>query len=290
MHIGSKFVVSAFALLAIVADIEGARAVEQFSNASLIGTYAVADTGRGGQTPQAGVSVATYDGKGSFSGVTIQDVPGRTFRERVFVRAPFTGTYSLSESGEGTGTISMTMPDGSPQEVKIALVITKSAKKNGATVADEFAFMYEQLGPTTANLLTLQASRLPDDGKFTNASLKGAYAYTLLGQGGPVPQAGLGLMNYDGEGQFTGSATVNLPGRAYGERAFVSAPFVRPYTVNADGTGTATPPGESDIVFVITKVDVVEGVKLGKEVFFIVREINPATGNLLTGVITRLSD
>ena len=44
------------------------------------------------------------------------------------------------------------------------------------------------------------------------------------------------------------------------------------------------------MVFVITKADVVEGVKLGKEVFFIVREINPATEDLLTGVITRLSD
>lgn len=290
MHIGSKFAVSAFALLAIVADIEGARAVEQFSNASLIGNYAVANIGHGGHTPQAGVSVATYDGKGSFSGFTIQDLAGHTFRDRVFVRAPFAGTYSISESGEGTGTITTTMPDGSKHDVIIAMVITKSTKKDGAEVAEEFAFMHEQLLPTSANLLTLQATRLPDDGKFTNASLKGEYAYTLLGHGGAVPQAGLGLMNYDGKGRFTGNATVNLPGRSYGERAFVSAPFVRPYTVNADGTGTATPPGESDIVFVITKADVVEGVKIAKEVFFIVREINPATGDLLTGVITRLSD
>ncbi len=264
--------------------------MEQFSNASLIGDYAVANIGHGGQTPQAGVSVATYDGKGSFSGVTIQDVPGHTFRERIFVKAPFTGTYNVSESGEGTGIITTTMPDGSKHDVRIALVITKSARKDGAVVAERFSFIHEQLMPTTANLLTLEANRLPDEGKFTNASLKGEYAYTLLGHGGSVPQAGLGLMTYDGEGQFTGSATVNLPGRSYGERAFVSAPFVRPYTVDADGTGTATPPGESDIVFVITKADVVDDLKLGKEVFFIVREINPATGDLLTGVITRLSD
>jgi hypothetical protein len=65
---------------------------------------------------------------------------------------------------------------------------------------------------------------------------------------------------------------------------------VRPYTVNADGTGTATPPGESDIVFVITRAEVVDGVKLGTDVFFIVRELNASTGNLLTGMITRLSD
>ena len=264
--------------------------MERFNNASLVGTYAVANIGHGGQTPQAGVSVATYDGKGSFSGVTIQDVPGHTFTERVFVTVPFTGTYSVSESGEGAGSITTKMPDGSTHEVRIALVITKSAKKNGATVAEKFAFMHEQLFPTTANLLTLEATRLPDEGKFTNASLKGQYAYTLLGHGGPVPQAGLGLMTYDGEGQFSGRATVNVPGSRYGERSFVSAPFVRPYTVDADGIGTAKPPGESDIVFVITKAEVVDDVKLGQEVFFIVREINPATGDLLTGVITRLSD
>src|SRR5512134_1070444 len=121
--------------------------MERFSNARLIGTYAVANIGHGGQTPQAGVSVATYDGKGSFSGVTVQDVPGHTFTERVFVTVPFTGTYSVSESGEGAGSITTKMPDGSTHEVRIALVITKSAKKNGVTVAEKFAFMHEQLFP-----------------------------------------------------------------------------------------------------------------------------------------------
>ena len=93
--------------------------MEQFNDASLVGTYAVANIGHGGQTPQAGVSVATYDGKGSFSGVTIQDVPGHTFTERVFVTVPFTGTYSVSESGEGAGSITTKMPDGSTHEVRI---------------------------------------------------------------------------------------------------------------------------------------------------------------------------
>lgn len=40
-------------------------ALERYSNASLIGTYAAADIGYGGQTLQAGVSVTTYDGKGT---------------------------------------------------------------------------------------------------------------------------------------------------------------------------------------------------------------------------------
>ena len=209
-----------------------------FNNASLRGSYAVVDIGRGGQTPQASVSVTTYDGKGSFSGVTVQDVPGRTFRERVFVRASFRGTYNVGENGTGTGVITTTLANGSTSDVNIALVITKSAKIGDDAVAGEFSFIHEQLGSTTGNLLTHQATRLPDEGKFTNASLRGEYAYTLLGRGGPLPQAGLGVMSYDGVGRFTGNVTLNIPGVAWGDRSFfVSAPFVRPYTVNADGTG-----------------------------------------------------
>jgi hypothetical protein len=269
---------------------ERTTAPRRFNNASLKGNYAVVDIGHGGQTPQAGVSVTTYDGQGSFSGVTVQGVPGRTFRERVFARASFRGTYNVGENGAGAGAITTTFPDGSTSDVNIALVITRSARIGDDTVAQEFSFIHEQLGAMTGNLLTLQATRLPDEGKFTNASLRGEYAYTLLGHGGPLPQAGLGVMSYDGEGRFTGNATVNIPGAAWGDRSFVSAPFVRPYTVNADGTGTATPPGESDIVFIITRAEVVDGVKLGTDVFFIVRELNASTGNLLTGMITRLSD
>jgi hypothetical protein len=102
-------------------------------------------------------------------------------------------------------------------------MFTKAANIGGAIVAEEFAFMHEQLGAASGNLLTLRATTLPDEGKFTNASLRGEYAYTLLGHGGPAPQAGLGVMTYDGQGQFTGNATVNLPGSSYGERSFVSA-------------------------------------------------------------------
>lgn len=269
---------------------EGAQAREEFTNASLKGDYTTVNIGRGGYLPQAGISVASYDGKGNFSGTTIQDVPGPGNRERVFLKAPFNGTYKVDGNGTGTGTITTNFPDGSKHQVNIVFVITEAEVLNGVKIATEFSFIHETLSPATGNLFTLVTTRLPDGGKFTNASLNGNYAYTLVGQGGPVPQSGLGVMIYDGAGRFTGTATVNLPGPLFGERTFVTAPFVRPYVVNADGTGTATPPGESDIVFVVTKADVVDGVKVGKEVFFIVRELNAVTGNLLTGVITKLPD
>ena len=262
----------------------------EFTNASLNGNYAVFNIGRGGDSPQAGVSVARYDGRGTFSGVTIQDVPGPSFGERVFVRASFTGNYTINQDARGTGTITTTLPDGSKEQVNTALVITKTTKANEAEVAEEFSFMHEQVGSRTGTLETLIATRLPDGGKFTNGSLKGNYAYTLIGEGGPLPQSGLGVMTYDGVGSFSGTATVNLPGTSLRERRFVTAPFVRPYAVNPDGTGTATPPGESDIVFVVTRADVIGDTKLAEEVFFIVRELNPATGTLLTGLIKKLPD
>lgn len=278
------------ALLSLPWHNDAAMAAEEYTNSVLKGNYAVAAIGQGGFSPQAGVSVATYDGNGRFSGITIQDVPGASLGERVFVRASFTGTYAMNSEGTGTAMIRTSRPDGSADEVSTALVVTNVTSVNGKSVAEEFFFMHEQLVPRTGALLRLMATRLPDAGKFTNASLKGSYAYTLTGHGGPVPQSGLGTMNYDGVGSFSGTATVNLPGDSFGQRRFVAAPFVRPYAVNDDGTGTATPPGESDIVFVITKADVVGDIRLGKEVFFVVRELNAATGNLLTGVITRLSD
>ena len=191
-------------LLLLFASGNRTLAAERFTNASLNGNYAVFNIGRGGDSPQAGVSVARYDGNGTFSGVTIQDIPGPSFAERVFARASFTGNYTINPDGRGTGTITTTLPDGSKDEVNTASVITKTMKANEAEVAEEFSFMHEQLGSRTGGLMTLTATRLPDGGKFTNGSLKGNYAYTLIGEGGPLPQSGLGVMMYDGVGSFPG--------------------------------------------------------------------------------------
>ncbi len=264
------------------------HADEGFTNGSLKGNYAVINIGRGGQTPQAGVSVATYDGKGKFSGITIQDLPGPSLGERTFVRAAFEGIYKVNANGTGTGSIKTTLPNGTISEVNIVLMITESEIVNGIKVAKEFSFMHETLSSGTGGLLTLVATRLPAKGKFTNTSLKGDYSYTVIGRGGYTPQSGLGVITYDGKGSFSGTATVNIQGLSFGERLFITAPFVRPYSVNPDGTGMATPPGESEIVFVITRAEVDNDLKVAKEVFFIVRDLNPATGNLLTGFIKKL--
>ena len=226
-----------------------------FNNESIRGNYAVVALNVGGQYPQAGISVINYDGKGKLSGTSIQNLPGASIAERTLTKTVFSGTYIVN---------------------------------NNLKQAQRINLIQEQLDEKTGGLVKLEATKLPDDGKFTNASLKGQYAYTLSGYGGRVSQLGLGIMSYDGQGSFSGKAIVNLPGETTGKRIFVTAPFVRPYNINADGTGVATPPGESDILFIITKAQVDDGIKVGQSAFFIVNQINPITGNLLTGEMTKL--
>ena len=59
------------------------------------------------------------------------------------------------------------------------------------------------------------------------------------------------------------------------------------YTVNADGTGNVSNGG---VFFVITRANLVDGIKVAQEYSFIVRDLIPTTGNLVTGVAKRLSD
>jgi hypothetical protein len=259
-----------------------------FTDESLQGNYAVVTLNVGGQYPQAGISVITYDGKGKLSGTTLQNLPGASIAERTVTKLTFSGTYLVNSDGTGQSIFKTSLPNGSVTEVNLAFVITQAQEDDHIKQAKKLSIIQEQLDEKTGGLLKLEATRIPDEGKFTNASLKGKYAYTLTGHGGRVSQLGLGVMNYDGIGSFSGNAIVNLPGETTGKRIFVTAPFVRPYNINADGIGIATPPGESDILFIITKAQVDGGIKVCQEAFFMVNQVNPITGNLLTGEMTKL--
>lgn len=264
------------------------RANGGFTNESIQGNYAVVTLNVGGQYPQAGISVINYDGKGKLSGTTIQNLPGASIAERTLTKLIFSGTYSVNPDGTGQSILKTSSPNGSVTEVNLAFVITQAKEDDKFKQANRLSLIQEQLDERTGGLLQLEATKIPDEGKFTNASLKGKYAYTLTGHGGRVSQLGLGVMNYDGIGSFSGNAIVNLPGETTGKRIFVTAPFVRPYNISADGMGVATPPGESDILFIITKAQVDGGIKVCQEAFFLVNQINPITGNLLTGEMTKL--
>lgn len=75
-----------------------------------------------------------------------------------------------------------------------------------------------------------------DDHECSVATLRGSYGFTTTGTantpGGPSHIGGVGLVVYDGRGNFVGKATVNIDG------SVLRRTFVGTYTVAADCTGT----------------------------------------------------
>jgi hypothetical protein len=140
----------------------------------------------------------------------------------------------------------------------------------------------------TGNLFTAIAMRLPNDGAFTNASLSGTYIGAVIGRDGQTPSAGFGILTYDGNGQFAESNISNVQvAGSFRDRAVVEGSDRGIYAVNANGTGTVADGG---VVFVITKAEVVNGIKRALEYAFIVADLVPANGIHFTGISKRRSD
>ena len=143
--------------------------------------------------------------------------------------------------------------------------------------------------------LTAEAKR---SARFTNASLNGQYAYQSIGD--DHVSVGLGIVNYDGDGRTTRRVTVNAPD-GMGGRRLIFFDSVGSYTVNPDGTGTAS--YDNDIStgsmtrttfdFVITEAQGISsrgrGAKLAQAIYSAQREPG-VTVSLVTNVQTRQAD
>lgn len=262
-----------------------------FSNAILKGTYAFTSIGRGGDAPYAAIGVISFDGNGNIAGSCAANLPGRTFQERIQIKASLKGAYTVDADGSGFGSSTETslLPDGSTQETGYRFMINQVEAIGGARVAQLVTLIQEKLDPVTGGLNTATATRLPDEGVFSLASIKGTYSGVGFAWGGRAPITGTGFITYDGNGNTHASNTQSFPGAAFGERTFYT--YDTPagtYTVNEDGTGTIVSAQEyqtgavADLV--ITKAKVVDGVKVAQEYFFILRDLLP-TGGLATSVI-----
>jgi hypothetical protein len=262
-----------------------------FSQASLKGTYAFTSIGRGGDAPCAAIGVITFDGNGNISGSSTTNLPGRTFQERLQVKAKLQGTYTVDadESGFGSCSVKSLLPDNSIQETGYRFMINQVEAVGGAKVAQLVTLIQDKLDPVTGSLNTLTATRLPDEGVFSLASIKGTYSGIGFARGGQATISGTGFITYDGKGNTHASNTQSFPGPTFGERVFQT--YDTPagtYTVNEDGTGTIVSAQEfqtgavADLV--ITNAKVVDGLKVAQEYFFILRDLLP-TGGLATSVI-----
>ena len=89
-------------------------------------------------------------------------------------------------------------------------------------------------------LLGVSAAQADDTHCYTLASLKGTYA--VVGTYGANVALALAVRHFDGNGNLTGTFTVNEPDPASttGGRKIVTGTQVGTYTVNCDGTGVIT--------------------------------------------------
>ena len=125
---------------------------------------------------------------------------------------------------------------------------------------------------------------------FTQATLRGNYAVTCVGQGGHTQSAFIGVWSFDGNGRLAGSTIINQPSRTFKERVVVNATIEGTYIVDENGSGygsmaaTWAPevgaPQRITATLLITKAEPMDSTLVAHEISFMQDPIDPQTGNL----------
>ena len=103
--------------------------------------------------------------------------------------------------------------------------------------------------------ITVSTAKADDDECYTVASLKGTFGVVVT-YGDNVALA-LAVRNFDGQGNLTGTFTLNEPtaGSTTGARTIVTGTNVGTYTVNCDGTAVVTRVLTSSTGVITTQTD-----------------------------------
>ena len=166
-------------------------------------------------------------------------------------------------------------------------VITKADKIHGVKIAKEFALVVKDL-QATGNLITATFTRLPGNGVFTEASLRGAYTVYAIGEGGYLPEAGVGTITFDGAGGLQSDFTQNVPGQTFNQRALFKGSVTGQYQVNSRGMGSTTTIG-GETMFVVTGASVHDNIKVAEELFLVPRDLSPVSRNVIGNYVSRIS-
>ena len=130
-----------------------------FGLESLRGTYSGVGFAYGGLSPVSGTGYITFDGQGGTNASNVQNFPGASFGERVFVTFDTpAGQYTIGENG--IGTIS------SAQEYEVGavadLVVTRAKMIGGVKVAQEYFWFLRDLLPTGGLATSRIGKQFPD--------------------------------------------------------------------------------------------------------------------------------
>jgi hypothetical protein len=253
----------------------------EFTNASIQGDYASFGVGLGGTSPNASAGMLTFDGKGVVTGTEFLNQPGSSFPARRYDVLPIEGTYEVDPRGTGV------VLEKGTDKLLFRFQIAKATVINDIKIAREITLLPLDLIDETGNLILSVATKLPGRGEFSLATLKGTYAFRGIGQGGQVPESGIGIVRFDGEGNASAFDILNLPGASPDEREILRFSFEATYVVDENGFGTITPisgPGEAFLV--IRKAEVINGVKVAREFSIIINNLSNF-GNLVTDDFVR---
>jgi hypothetical protein len=253
----------------------------EFTNASIQGDYASFGVGLGGTSPNASAGMLTFDGKGVVTGTEFLNQPGSSSPERRYDVLPIEGTYEVDPRGTGV------VLEKGTDKLLFRFQIAKATVIHDIKIAREITLLPLDLIDETGNLILSVATKLPGRGEFSLATLKGTYAFRGIGQGGQLPESGIGIVRFDGEGNASAFDILNLPGASPDEREILRFSFEATYVVDENGFGTITPisgPGEAFLV--IRKAEVINGVKVAREFSIIINNLSNF-GNLVTDDFVR---
>jgi hypothetical protein len=104
-------------------------------------------------------------------------------------------------------------------------------------------------------LIGMSAAKADEDHCYTVASIRGTYVVVATYSANVA--LALGVRHFDGQGNLTGTFTLNAPvvGSPTGARTIITGAQVGTYSVNCDGTGTITRTLTSSTGVVTTQID-----------------------------------
>jgi hypothetical protein len=255
----------------------------EFTKASLKGDYASFGTGLGGMSPNASAGMLTFDGKGFVTVTEFLNQPGSSFPERQYDVSFIGGTYEVDPRGTGV------ILERGTDKILFSFIIIKAVLTGRTKIAGEISLIPLNLVSETGNLILYTATKLPNKGEFSLASLKGTYAFRGNGQGGQTPEAGIGRVIFDGKGNATSFDILNLPVNCLEERQILRFSFEAFYVVNESGFGSIIPQGVmGEALLVIRKAEVMNGIKVAQELSIIINDLS-FCGNLVTDTLIRIS-
>jgi len=145
--------------------------------------------------------------------------------------------------------------EGRTYKAQPAPKVSVIPRKRGKTMFNKRCLLV-QAALVSFGLLGMSAAKADGDAHcYTLASIKGTYA-AVATYGANVALA-LAVRHFDGQGNMTGTFTLNAPvvGSPTGARTIVTGTQVGTYVVNCDGTGTITRVLTSSTGVVTTQTD-----------------------------------